>query len=132
VALLSFGAVEAFKRGISSLGTDLAQFSTDGALMGMSGGAALGTSQHMGMVVAAARSAFCYSKVNGTYLELGMHLSAIRPDVASNTGLYGKGYDPEVVLNSRGQFVTEMLPLLRQINQYGKAAMVGGGVPTKK
>ena len=41
--------------------------------MGMSGGAALGASQHLGISVANTHSAFCYSKVDGVYLELSMH-----------------------------------------------------------
>jgi len=123
IALSSYQAIDVFKKGTKSLGTDLAQFSTDGALMGMSGGAALGSSQHLGMSVANTHSAFCYSKVDGVYLELAMHGSSVTPDHESNDALYGAGVDPDQVLNTQGQYMPDLLPLLRTINKFGKGAM---------
>ncbi len=66
-----------------SLGADLASFSTDGPMLGMSG-AAMGKSQTLGIGVHASRAAFCYSSVNGVYLEISLHSSTVTPDVEAN------------------------------------------------
>lgn len=122
IAVLAMGSMDVFKNGTTSLGSDLGLFSTDGALTGMTG-ASLGGSKHMGMTVDTDRSAFCYSKVDGVYLELSFHGSSISPDRESNEALYGKDYDPDAILNNADMYRPEMMSLLETINRHGRLAM---------
>jgi len=124
LALLTAGAIDLLKNGTTRMGTDLGLFSTDGAITGMSGGAALGSSQHLGINVDQDRSTFCYSLVDGAYLELSLHGSTITPDHNSNKTLYGELSADDILAGKAGpRAFDELLPLVRTINDLGRGAV---------